>query len=270
MNQYESRYVRGSTFLEEKTMDKECINKFWLTVNEAASKPYPPFSQEIIDEAKKRCHNMLNPNVPPFLPGNVKESSTLVKADKLYQQVVEGVHQQKDFLIAQLPRNVAVHIESQDGQEAEDVYQMCLICYTNHLKSYNCQTDMQNSQNQAENVVKHDKKKRNRRNKARMAAAAAKALAEAEAEKVMGENTESSEIERCYNPYSQSYFEDYDSGVNTGYSSSDEEKFTPTESDQWLGQDVTQMDHQVTEGLYNPYQNQVDNVWFDNYYLSTQ
>ena len=51
-----------------------------------------------------------------------------------------------------------------------------------------------NDQNQAENVVKHDKKKRNRRNKARKAAAA-KALAEAEAEKVMGENTESSGIE---------------------------------------------------------------------------
>ena len=50
-----------------------------------------------------------------------------------------------------------------------------------------------NDQNQAENVVKHDKKKRNRRNKARKAAAA-KALEEAEAEKVMGENTESSEI----------------------------------------------------------------------------
>ena len=51
-----------------------------------------------------------------------------------------------------------------------------------------------NYQNQGEDVVKHDKKKRNRRNKARKAAVA-KALAEAEAEKVMGENTESSGIE---------------------------------------------------------------------------
>ena len=48
---------------------------------------------------------------------------------------------------------------------------------------------------QAKNVVKHNKKKRNRRNKARKAAAA-KALAEVEAEKVMGGNTESSEIEK--------------------------------------------------------------------------
>ena len=52
-----------------------------------------------------------------------------------------------------------------------------------------------NYRNQGEDVVKHDKKKRNRRNKARKAAVA-KALAEAEAEKVMGENTESSEIEK--------------------------------------------------------------------------
>ena len=32
--------------------------------------------------------------------------------------------------------------------------------------------------------------------------------------------------------------------------------------------EVTQMDRQVTEGLYNSY-HQVDNVWFDNYYVST-
>ena len=50
-------------------------------------------------------------------------------------------------------------------------------------------------QKQAKNVAKHNKKKRNRRNKARKAAAA-KALAEVEAEKVMGGNTESSEIEK--------------------------------------------------------------------------
>ena len=55
-----------------------------------------------------------------------------------------------------------------------------------------------NSENQAENFVKHDNKKRNRRNKARKAAAAAaaKALAEAEAKNVMGENIKSSEIEK--------------------------------------------------------------------------
>ena len=70
MNKYESIYVRGCTFHEEKTMDQECINKFWIKVNEAASMPNPPFSQELIDEAKKKCQNMLNPNVPEFLPRN--------------------------------------------------------------------------------------------------------------------------------------------------------------------------------------------------------
>merc|ERR1712086_824226 len=92
MNQYESRYVRGSTFLEEKTMDKECINKFWLTVNEAASKPYRPFSQDVIDEAKKRCHNMLNTNVPAFLPGNAKEitNTKMNRGDLIFIATVDS------------------------------------------------------------------------------------------------------------------------------------------------------------------------------------
>ena len=232
MNQYEpviSVYVRGCTFLEEKPINQECINKFWIKVNEAASMPNPPFSQEVIDEAKKRCQNMLNPNVPEFLPRNPKvlgEISTQAKIDTLLQQVVEGVRQkkvEKDFLIAK-------YIESQNVQEAEDIYQ-------NHSDNYNCQTDMQNgfASSDQDNFTPSEPNQW------------------LEGQKIP---------EGCYNPY-QSYFEDYDSGIN---SSSDEESWTPTDSAQWLGQEVAQ----VTEGLYNPYQNQVDNVWFDNYYLSTQ
>ena len=72
-----------------------------------------------------------------------------------------------------------------------------------------------------------------------------------------------------YNPYIyyQPYFEDFygETDMSTGYSSSDEESLTPSESVQWLeGQEVI-------EGCYYPYtQNQVNNVWVDNYYLSTQ
>ena len=230
MTQYEpviSVYVRGCTFLEEKPIDQECINKFWIKVNEAASMPNPPFSQKLINEAKKRCQNMLNPNVPEFQPQNTKalgEMSTQAKIDKLYQQVVEGAHQQ-NLLITK-------YIESQNVQEAEDVYQ-------NYCDNYNCQTEMQNgfASSDQDNFTPSEPTQW------------------LEGQKIP---------EGCYNPY-QSNYEDYDSGMSTG-SSSDEENWTPTDSAQWLGQEVAQ----VTEGLYNPYQNQVDNVWFDNYYLSTQ
>ena len=245
MNQYE-KYVRGSIFLEEKTMNQECVKKFWILVNEASSKPNPPFSQELIDEAKKKCQNMLNPNVPEFLPRNaevLRENPKQAKADTLYQRVVEGVRQQKvlkDFFIANL------HIESQKFQEAEDVYQMCLICYTNHFKNYNCQTDLQNgfSSSDEENLTPTDS-----------------------AQWLEGQ-------EVTHSPYNQPYFEgyNYQTDLDTGFSSSDDENLTPRESVQWFEhQEVIQMDRQVTKGCYNPhYQNQVDNVWFDNYYLSTQ
>ena len=232
MNQYE-KYVRGSIFLEEKTMNQECVNKFWILVNEAASKPNPPFSQELIDEAKKKCQNMLNPNVPEFLPRNaeaLRENPTQAKADTLYQLVVKGLRQQKDL-----------HIKSQNFQEAENVYQMCLICYTNHFNNYNCQTS--------------DEENLTPTNSARWL-----------------EGQQGTPF-----PYTQPYFEGYkyQTDMDTGFSSSDDENLTPTESVQCFEhqrvQRVIQMDHQVTEGCYNPYyQNQVDNVWFDNYYLSTQ
>jgi hypothetical protein len=214
MNQYEpviSVYVRGYTFIEEKPIDQECVNKFWIKVNEASSMPNPPFSQKLIDEAKKKCQNMLNPNVPEFQPQNNK--------------VVEGVSQQ-NFLITN-------YIESQNVQEAEDVYQ-------NYSENYNCQTDMQNgfaSSDQDNFTPSEPYQWLERQNIP----------------------------EGYYNPY-QSNFEDHDSSMSTGSSSSDEENWTPTDSAQWLGQEVAQ----VTEGLFNPYQNHVDNVWLDNYYLSTQ
>ena len=211
MNQYEpviSVYVRGYTFIEEKPIDQECVNKFWIKVNEAASMPNPPFSQKLIDEAKKKCQNMLNPNVPEFQPQNNK--------------VVEDVSQQ-NLLITK-------YIEIQNVQEAEDVYQ-------NYSENYNCQTDMQNgfASSDQDNFTPSEPY-----------------------QWLEGQNIP----EGCYNSY-QSNFEDYDSSMSTGSSSSDEENWTPTDSAQWLGQEVT-------KGLYNPYQNQVDNVWFDNYYLSTQ
>ena len=235
MNKYE-KYVRGSIFLEEKTINQDCVNKFWVLVNEAASKPNPPFSQELIDEAKKKCQNMLNPNVPEFLPRNpevLREISTQAKFDKLYQRVVEGIHQQevlKDLLITNL------HIESQNFQETENVYQMCLICYTNHFNNYNCQTDLQNgfSSSDEENLTPTDS-----------------------AQWLEGQ-------EVTHFPYNQPFFEDYNyqNDMDTGFSSSGDENMTPTESVQWFEhQDVIQMDHQITELCYNPYyQNQVDNV----------
>ena len=236
MNQYE-KYVRGSIFLEEKTMNQECVNKFWVLVNEAASKPNPPFSQELINEAKKKCQIMLNPNVPEFLPRNaeeLREISTQAKADKLYQRVVEGIcGQQKvleDLLIANL------HIKSQNFQETDNVYQMCLICYTNHFKNYNCQTDLQNgfSSSDEENLTPTDS-----------------------AQWLEGQ-------EVTHFPYNQPFFEgyNYQTDMDTGSSSSGDEHLTQTESVQWFAhQEVIQMNHQVTEGCYNPYyQNQVDNV----------
>ena len=235
MNKYE-KYVRGSIFLEEKTMNQECVNKFWVLVNEAASKPNPPFSQELIDEAKKKCQNMLNPNVPEFLPRNpevLREISTQIKADKLHQQMAESIHQQKvwnDLLITKL------HIESQNLQETENVYHMCLICYTNHFKNYNCQIDLHNgfSSSDDENLTPTD----------------------------FSQWFEGQEV--THFPYNQPFFEDYNyqTDMDTGFSSSDDENLTPTESVQWFEhQEVIQMDHQVIEGCYNPYyQNQVYNV----------
>ena len=61
-------------------------------------------------------------------------------------------------------------------------------------------------------------------------------------------------------PYNQPYFEgyNYQTDMDTGFSSSGDENLTPTESVQWFEhQEVIEMDHQVTEGCYNPYyQNQ--------------
>ena len=234
MNKYE-KYVRGSIFLEEKTINQDCVNKFWVLVNEAASKKNPPFSQKLIDEAKKKCQNMLNPNVPEFLPRNpevLREISTQAKFDKLYQRLVEGIRQQKvlkDLLIAN-------NIESQNFQETENVYQMCLICYTNHFKNYNCQTDLQNgfSSSDEENLTPTDST----------------------------QWLEGQEVTHFPNnqPFFQGY--NYQTDMDTGFSSSGDENLIPTESVQWFEhQEVIQMDHQVTEGCYNPYyQNQVDNV----------
>ena len=220
MNKYE-KYVRGSIFLEEKTMNQECVNKFWVLVNEAASKPNPPFSQELIDEAKKKCQNMLNPNVPEFLPRNpeaLREISTQAKADKLHQQMAESIHQQKvwnDLLITKL------HIESQNLQETDN---------------YSCQTDLHNgfSSSNEENLTPTDS----------------------------SQWFEGQEFFTHF-PY-QPFFEDYNyqTDMDTGFSSSDDENLTPTESVQWFEhQEVIQIDHQVTEGWYNPYyQNRVYNV----------
>ena len=239
MNQYEpviKVYFRGSTFIEEKPMDQALVNKFWIKVNEAASMPNPPFSQKLIDEAKKKCQNMLNPNVPEFQPQNTKS--------KLYQQVVEGARQQNLHLTK--------YIESQNVQEAEDVYQ-------NHSENYNCQTDMQNgfASSDEENLTPSE---------------SAQWL---EGQEVTQTGPAHQLTQECYNPYNtyyQSYFEDFygETDMNTGYSSSgysssDEENLTPTKLVQWMEQ------QEVTEGCYNPYtQNQVNNVWVDNYYLSTQ
>ena len=274
MNQYEpviSVYVRGCTFLEEKPIDQECINKFWIKVNEAASMPNPPFSQKLIDESKKKCQNMLNPNVPEFQPKNNKAlMSTQAKIDKLYQQVVEGARQQ-NLLITK-------YIESQNVQEAEDVYQ-------NHSENYNCQTDMQNgfASSDQENFTPSEPTQWLEGQKIPEGCYNPYQSNFEDYDSGMNTGYSSSDEENwtptdsaqwlegqknpggCYYPY-HSNSEDYDSGMNTGYSSSDEENWTPTDSAQWLGQEVAQ----VTEGLYNPYQNQVDNVWFDNYYLSTQ
>jgi hypothetical protein len=218
MNQYE-KYVRGSIFLEEKTMNQECVNKFWILVNEAASKPNPPFSQELIDEAKKKCQNRLNPNVPKFIP-----------------------------------RNTSVHIDSPNIQQAENDYHMCIICYTNHLKTYNCQTDMQNgfTSSDEENLTPSESVQ----------------LLEGQEVNQMGPAHQATQ--ECYNPYNtyyQPYFEDFygETDMITGYSSSDEENLTPIKFAHLMEQ------QEVIEGCYNPYtQNQVSNIWVDNYYLSTQ
>ena len=150
------------------------------TENKGANK------NSLLNRAKKKCQNMLNPNVPKFLP-----------------------------------RDTEVHIDSQNIQQAGDDYHMCIICYTNHLKTYNCQTDMQNgfASSDQDNFTPSEFY-----------------------QWLKGQNIPKS---------IQSNFEDYDSGMSTGYSSSDEENWTPKDSAQWLGQEVAQ----VTEGLFNPYQN---------------
>ena len=250
MNQYEpviKVYFRGSTFIEEKPMDQALVNKFWIKVNEAASMPNPPFSQKLIDEAKKKCQNMLNPNVPEFQPQNTKS--------KLYQQVVEGARQQNLHLTK--------YIESQIVQEAEDIYQ-------NYSENYNCQTDMQNGfassgqdnftpskpyqwleeQNIPEGCYNpyqsNFEDSDSGINSGYSSSDDENWIPTDSAQWVEGQKNP----EGCSNPY-QSNFEDYDSGMSTGYSSSDEENWTPKDSAQWLGQEVAQ----VTEGLYNPYQN---------------
>ena len=211
-------FVKDNSFANYEEINQACTDKFWITVNEAASMPNPPFSQELIDEAKKKCQNMLNPNVPKFLP-----------------------------------RNTAVHIDSQNIQQAEDDYHMCMICYTNHLKTYNCQTDMQNgfASSDEENLTPSE------------------SVQWLEGKEVTQMGLAHQPPQEFYNPYIyyQPYFEDFygETDMSTGYSSSDEESLTPSESVQWLeGQEVI-------EGCYYPYtQNQVNNVWVDNYYLSTQ
>ena len=211
-------FVKDNSFANYEEINQTCTDKFWITVNEAASMPNPPFSQELIDEAKKKCQNMLNPNVPKFLP-----------------------------------RNTAVHIDSQNIQQAEDDYHMCMICYTNHLKTYNCQTDMQNgfASSDEENLTPSE------------------SVQWLEGKEVTQMGLAHQPPQEFYNPYIyyQPYFEDFygETDMSTGYSSSDEESLTPSESVQWLeGQEVI-------EGCYYPYtQNQVNNVWVDNYYLSTQ
>ena len=211
-------FVKDNSFANYEEINQTCTDKFWITVNETASMPNPPFSQELIDEAKKKCQNMLNPNVPKFLP-----------------------------------RNTAVHIDSQNIQQAEDDYHMCMICYTNHLKTYNCQTDMQNgfASSDEENLTPSE------------------SVQWLEGKEVTQMGLAHQPPQEFYNPYIyyQPYFEDFygETDMSTGYSSSDEESLTPSESVQWLeGQEVI-------EGCYYPYtQNQVDNVWIDNYYLSTQ
>ena len=211
-------FVKDNSFANYEEINQTCTDKFWITVNETASMPNPPFSQELIDEAKKKCQNMLNPNVLKFLP-----------------------------------RNTAIHIDSQNIQQAEDDYHMCMICYTNHLKTYNCQTDMQNgfASSDEENLTPSE------------------SVQWLEGKEVTQMGLAHQPPQEFYNPYIyyQPYFEDFygETDMSTGYSSSDEESLTPSESVQWLeGQEVI-------EGCYYPYtQNQVNNVWVDNYYLSTQ
>ena len=175
---------------------------------------------------------MLNPNIPEFLPRNpevLREISNQAKANKLHQQMAESIHQEKvwnDLFITNF------HIESQIFQETENVYQMYLICYTNHFKNYSCQTDLHNgfSSSDEENLTPTD----------------------------FSQWFEAQEFTDF--PYNQPYFEGYN--YQTGFSSSDDENLTPTESVQWFEhQEVIQIDHQVTEGWYNPYyQNRVYNV----------
>ena len=211
-------FVKDNSFANYEEINQTCTDKFWITVNEAASMPNPPFSQELIDEAKKKCQNMLNPNVPKLLP-----------------------------------RDTKVHIDSQNTQQATDDYHMCMICYTNHLKTYNCQTDMQNgfASSDEENLTPSE------------------SVQWLEGKEVTQMGLAHQPPQEFYNPYIyyQPYFEDFygETDMSTGYSSSDEESLTPSESVQWLeGQEVI-------EGCYYPYtQNQVNNVWVDNYYLSTQ
>ena len=277
MNKYE-KYVRGSIFLEEKTINQDCVNKFWVLVNEAASKKNPPFSQKLIDEAKKKCQNMLNPNVPEFLPRNpevLREISTQAKFDKLYQRLVEGIRQQKvlkDLLIAN-------NIESQNFQETENVYQMCLICYTNHFKNYNCQTDLQNgfSSSDEENLTPTDSTHwlegqevthfpYNHFKNYNCQTDLQNGFSSSDEENLTP--TDSTQLlegqEVTHFPNNQPFFQGYNypTDMDTGFSSSGDENLIPTESVQWFEhQEVIQMDHQVTEGCYNPYyQNQVDNV----------
>ena len=253
MNQYEpviKVYVRGYTFIEEKPIDQALVNKFWIKVNEAASMPNPPFSQKLIDEAKKKCQNMLNPNVSEFQPQN---NEVLMSTQaKLYQQVVEGVHQE-NLLFTN-------HIES---QEAEDIYQ-------NYSENYSCQTDVQYGfaiSDQDNFIPSEPYQWLERQNipegfynpyqsnfeeyDSGMSTGYSSPDEENWTQTDSSQWLEGQKIpEGCYNPY-QSNFEDYDSGMSTGYSSPDEENWTPTDSAQWLGQEVAE----VTEGLYNPYQN---------------
>ena len=130
---------------------------------------------------------------------------------------------------------------------------MCMICYTNHLKTYNCQTDMQNgfASSDEENLTPSE------------------SVQWLEGKEVTQMGLAHQPPQEFYNPYIyyQPYFEDFygETDMSTGYSSSDEESLTPSESVQWLeGQEVI-------EGCYYPYtQNQVNNVWVDNYNLSTK
>ena len=161
--------------------------------------------------------------------GQRKSTSGALKNEQFFSSK-QSNEDLKDLLIANL------HIKSQNFQETDNVYQMCLICYTNHFKNYNCQTDLQNgfSSSDEENLTPTDS-----------------------AQWLEGQ-------EVTHFPYNQPFFEgyNYQTDMDTGFYSSDDEHLTQTESVQWFAhQEVIQMNHQVTEGCYNPYyQNQVDNV----------